>query len=61
MLARHNPIPAPNHSDVCATMEVAMLLRVFAVMFIAGLLVTVSAAIVAGHQRTLIACASGCD
>jgi hypothetical protein len=38
-----------------------MLFKVFAVMFIIGLLVTSSAAFVAGQSRALTACASGCD
>ena len=38
-----------------------LLFKVFVMMLSADLLVTVSAAIVAGHQRTLIACTSGCD
>jgi hypothetical protein len=38
-----------------------MLFKVFAVMFVAGLLVTGCAAFVAGQSRALTACATGCD
>jgi hypothetical protein len=38
-----------------------MLLKVFAVTFVIGLLVTGSAAFVTGHPHALMSCASGCD
>ena len=48
MLSWHNLIPAANHSNVRATMEVAMLFKVFAVMFITGMRVTGSARLCGG-------------